>query len=146
MTTIAISKNQIAGDHQCTSGNGKFDIGTKLRHYPEGFYHTPYTIGFCGDVDHILQVLAFFDNPIGWEAPKKLQRAEFVMLTADHKMFTFQHPLRLMPINSKFYAIGSGSHFAMGAMEFGASPYEAVKAATKHDIFSGMKVDRKDYE
>lgn len=147
MTTVAVSKYQIAADRKASSANGHFDIGTKMRHFHiEGYYPLPFTIGYCGDVDHIIQVMNFFDNPVDWQAPKKLNRADFVMLTADHKMFTFSHPLRLMPIHNKFYAIGSGSNFAMGAMQFGATPYEAVKAACKLDNFTGYKVEKKDYE
>lgn len=148
MTTVAANRHQMASDRKASSANGHFDIGSKMRHFHiEGYYPVPFTVGYCGDVDTVLQVLDFFDNPLNWTPPKGLsKKAEFLMLTADHKIFTFNHPLRLMPVNSGFYAIGSGSNYAMGAMAFGATPYEAVKAACKLDNFSGYKVDKKDYE
>ncbi len=147
MTTVALNKNQIAADQKASTGNGHFNFGPKLRHYDiKSYYPHPFTIGFCGDIDHILQVLEFFESPLAWVMPKKLWKAEFVMLTADHKMFTFQHPNRLMSIQSPFYATGSGGQFANGAMQFGATPYEAVKASIKLDNYSGYRVDEKTYE
>ena len=47
----------------------------------------------------------------------------------------------LVPINAPFYAIGSGSHFALGAMWQGASAAEAVQAAIVFDTGSGGEVD-----
>lgn len=37
-------------------------------------------------------------------------------------------------------AIGSGSHIALGAMDYGASAYEAVKIAAGRDIYTGGKI------
>jgi hypothetical protein len=44
------------------------------------------------------------------------------------------------PINSEFYALGSGYQIAMGAMEHGATAPEAVRAAIKWDTISGGDV------
>lgn len=38
------------------------------------------------------------------------------------------------------YAVGSGSEFALGAVEAGASPRQAVKIATHLDLYSGGEV------
>lgn len=43
----------------------------------------------------------------------------------------------LLQVNAPYYAIGSGSHFAIGALAHGASAMEAVAAACKHDKASG---------
>jgi hypothetical protein len=32
-----------------------------------------------------------------------------------------------------FYAVGSGSHLALGALEAGASPKQAIKIASRYD-------------
>lgn len=39
------------------------------------------------------------------------------------------------------YALGSGSDYALGALEMGATPIEAVQVAVKYDAFSGGPVD-----
>ena len=38
---------------------------------------------------------------------------------------------------SRYYAIGSGSGIALGAMHAGASAFDAVRAAVNHDIGTG---------
>ena len=44
------------------------------------------------------------------------------------------------PPKNDFYAFGSGSKCALGALEMGATPREAVKAAAKHDLYTGGRV------
>jgi len=43
-------------------------------------------------------------------------------------------------VRAPFYALGSGYQVAMGAMEFGATAEEAVRAAIKWDTGSGGDV------
>ena len=43
-------------------------------------------------------------------------------------------------IYDEFFAIGSGSSLALGAMSFGASAEEAVRVAIKHNVFCGGEV------
>lgn len=45
-----------------------------------------------------------------------------------------------LPVEDKYYATGSGGDIALGAMYMGATPEEAVKAAIKHDISTGLGV------
>jgi hypothetical protein len=49
--------------------------------------------------------------------------------------------LRVMPMESPFYAIGSGGHVALGAMATGVTPKRAVEIATQFDPGTGMGVD-----
>jgi len=44
-------------------------------------------------------------------------------------------------IGSDFYASGSGSHIAMGALAMGADSVQAVEIACQFDIFSGGGID-----
>lgn len=44
------------------------------------------------------------------------------------------------PIKARYYAVGSGSVFAIGAMDAGASAIEAVRIGIKRDPYSGGKV------
>ncbi len=43
-------------------------------------------------------------------------------------------------LKAEYYAIGSGRLLALGAMAHGASAEEAVRAAIRHDIYSGGAV------
>lgn len=40
------------------------------------------------------------------------------------------------------YAIGSGSAYAIGALEAGATPDEAMQIAARNDIYTGLPADR----
>ena len=44
------------------------------------------------------------------------------------------------PIESEFYAIGSGRKYALGAMEMGAGPEYACEIACRFDPFSGAPI------
>jgi hypothetical protein len=39
------------------------------------------------------------------------------------------------------YAVGSGSHFALAALEMGVDSIKAVEIASKIDVYSGMGID-----
>lgn len=45
------------------------------------------------------------------------------------------------PIQGEFFAIGSGSEFALGAMEMGAEAHEAVLVACRLDPWSDLPID-----
>lgn len=40
------------------------------------------------------------------------------------------------PMDTEYFAVGSGKHFAMGAMAHGASALDAVRAAIRHDPYT----------
>jgi hypothetical protein len=108
-------------------------------------YPKKFAVGFCGDVDVAMHILTFFTDPTNYKAPKKLRECEFVVVTSDKKMYTFSNPTLWVPVANKFYAIGSGSHFAMGAMECGKTPEEAVKVAIKLDKNTGYGVSKVEF-
>ncbi len=142
MTTIALNKNQIAGDLQMTHSNGiTFKSTSKLFTFDNKLiYPQPFIVGFCGDVDSAINIMDFFRDPENYKGKKVNKGCEFVVLTKDKKMYTFSDPTKWLPLIGKFYAIGSGSHFAMGAMEVGKTPKEAVQIAIKLDKGSGYGV------
>lgn len=45
-----------------------------------------------------------------------------------------------LPIESRYWADGSGCQFAMGAMDAGASAEEAIKIASRHDCYTGFGI------
>lgn len=146
MTTIAVTKNQIACDLQFSHSSGyKFKGKTKLYEFPvSALYSKPFTIGYCGDVAGIVPVLDWMADPM--QKPPKVKYSEFVVLTADKKIFTFSDPSQWLSVDQDFYAVGSGATFALGAMGSGATALEAVKAASKFDPFTGMGFKQVSYE
>lgn len=64
-----------------------------------------------------------------------------MLIDSDGQMWIANDNMALSgPIESKFYAIGGGSDFAIGAMEMGAGPERAVEVAMVHDHHSGGPV------
>jgi ATP-dependent protease HslVU (ClpYQ) peptidase subunit len=141
MTTIAVSKSQIAGDRQATHAGGlKFRLKTKIFEFNQPIlYDKPIYVGLAGNVESFADVLAWFSDPTQYKTPPALKGGEGVILAKDGKIFTFfKSPANWTVIDQNTYAIGSGSHFAMGAMAAGASPIDAVKEAIKLDPSTGM--------
>lgn len=137
MTTIAVTKTGMACDLQFTHPSGyKFKGSTKVHQvYNPSIYPKPFYVGFSGAAQECQQVVNWLMHPE--DKPPKVRGSEFVVLTADKKMFTFVQPTSWLEINQPYYAIGSGNHYATGAMAAGKSPLEAVKIAAKHDPGTG---------
>lgn len=147
MTTIALTKTQIASDLQFSHSNGfKFKGKTKLYTFENPLIHpVPFTVGYAGSVEGIVPVLDFLVDPTGFKKAPTVRYAEFVVLTADHKLYTFSDPTKWLQVDQPFYAIGSGATFALGAMATGATALDAVKAASKFDPMTGLGYRKVDY-
>lgn len=118
----------------------KFRLKTKIFEYEQPLlYPKKFYVGLAGNVDKFADVLDWFVDPTQYKKPPTLGNGEGIILTADGKIFTFfKDPTNWLVIDQPTYAIGSGMHFAMGAMAAGAEPLEAVKQAIKLDPSSGM--------
>jgi hypothetical protein len=146
MTTIAVTKNQIACDLQIYHASGyKFKTKTKIYEFQiSAVYPKPFCIGYAGNVDGLVPVLDWLADPT--TKPPRVSSSEFVVLTSDHKIFTFANPSQWFAVDQPFYAIGSGATFALGAMGSGATALDAVKAASKFDPMTGMGFKHIDYK
>lgn len=122
MTTIALNPECMASDSQSTH-NGLINKEIKIFKTNQGI------VGMAGDSQ---EGLAFLDWMNGGDKPDDIgEEFEAVLLAPKGKMFWYGRKLIPEKITRKFYAIGSGNHVAIGAMEMGASPEEAVKIACK---------------
>jgi hypothetical protein len=144
MTTVAVNKNQIAADLQATHNGGlKFKIKTKIIPVQQPLvYKHPFYVGLCGNVDSFSDIISWFADPTAWKKPPSGKGGDFVVLTADKKIFTFANPSQWIPVNQPYYAVGSGMNYAMAAMASGKTPYEAVKIAAKFDPNTGMGFEK----
>lgn len=140
MTTIAVNKTGMACDLQATHGESlKFKVVTKVFEITNSLYYSkPFLIGYAGNLESVPDVLEFLMDTSGSMKPPKVKDCVFVALTADKRIFTFCSPTNWIVIDGPHYSIGSGSRYAMGALEAGASPKDAVKAAMKCDPMSGL--------
>lgn len=144
MTTIAVNRNEMACDLQFTHSSGiKFKGKTKIIELKpqvalEMFGQEKVLIGFCGNADAWGHLVVWFDNPTT-KLPK-FKELELLMLTGSHEIFHATTLDNWMYLDVNHFSIGSGSHLAMGAMEAGKTPAEAVKLASKFDPNTGQGV------
>lgn len=139
ITTIAANKDSIACDVQATHRGGyKFKLHTKIgQFYQPLIYPKPFYVGFSGGINSIPDITDFFNNIQDYKRAPKVD-AECLVLTEDKKLYTFVDPSKWLALKENHYAVGSGAMFAMGAMEAGKSPIEAVKIAGKKDPNTGL--------
>jgi hypothetical protein len=147
MTTIAVDKFSIACDLQFSHQNGmKFKGKSKCLELTKENSEALFTvkkaiIGACGDADEMGEAWGFLSNPMLFDGKfPKFKRTEFVALCDGGTILTSVNLRNWIVIEQPYYSIGSGSHFAMGALTTGKSPREAVKIASKHDALTGMGV------
>lgn len=143
MTTIACDRKSIACDRMVTyGGQYKFRAKTKIRLLePNDIFKEPAYIGWSGALEPAHSILEWLHNPTG-RPPKTNNNCNFLLLTQKGRIFTFQspNPANWVEVDEPFFAIGSGTPTAIGAMVAGADPKGAIEAASKVDIYTGMGV------
>lgn len=170
MSIIAVKKQGkrflIAGDSQSTWGRNKYPktnlSDTQIRAYGKIFQVNGMTIGCAGSVADIglLQIFCKTHKPkemnrdyiLDWFIEFKewaLDKAKINfndisihgIIVADGAAFGFYDFMDVTPVLD-FDAVGSGMFLAIGAMELGANPEQAVKVACKYDLYCGGKITK----
>lgn len=168
MTTVVAKKVsdtvwQFAYDSQVTAGNRAEDYGLS-----KVFSNGSYVFGGAGYVRtlNVLetakfpQITAKDKNTYSWVVNKfvpALQSAfrtamimevqneqaesnSSILMWVRGEVFAIGHDFSAIPVYD-YDVVGSGSNFAFGALDAGASAKKAVKIATKRDVYSGGKVN-----
>jgi len=120
----------------------KFKFKNKIHRFehPALYDGKPFHVGLAGTIEGFALVLEYLADPINVKPPKA-KGMEALVLTSDGKIWTFwNNPSVWTQVDQPYYAIGSGMTYAMGAMLAGATAKDAVKAACKADINSGMGI------
>lgn len=131
MTTIAWRGNQLAADRLCSYHGSRVD---KLRMDPLGRL----LIGGSGSNAGL--VAAALDWYLHDHSKPSLDggSVEVLLIDSGGRSPRFATGLqRPTPIEGKFFAVGSGADYAMGAMAMGASAEEAVRIAARYDLNTG---------
>ncbi len=68
-------------------------------------------------------------------------KGQVFMITAEYMKSRESWTGEVMPIRDRYVAIGSGQAYAYGAMEAGADPIKAVRAACRRDLLCALPVD-----
>lgn len=98
-------------------------------------------IGIAGRVEHALKFIEWRKQPAD-PKPTFADSPDFeaLELAATGKITWWGGEMVGIPIEEKFYAIGSGSTYALGAMAMGATPETAIKIAARWDNSTGAEI------
>ena len=132
VTTIVTDGKVLVGDCQLTSGGVSLNYQDKIRKI------NGHLVGGCGSPDDLALFMAWYANP--GKPPKLGKNFEAVVVNEAGSIFYYSNRLIPQQIHEPFYATGSGSYIALGALEHGATPLEALKIACKRDIHTGVGI------
>lgn len=127
-------------DRQITFGNQvKSKVNAKAWKFDgnDFIYPHPFVLGFSGELGEVMELVDFFSHPENFKSAPRMRSSTGLALTKEG-IYIINSPGRWVRLKEKYYAIGSGSIAALGALHAGASPKEAVLAASKVDPFTGM--------
>lgn len=148
MTTIAVKDGIMACDSKCTDKHGSFSTKIKKVHR----LTNGALFGQSGDVDvrlvlELLSKATAKKLPSRWDLSETYTSVDGILAFANGRVFsidvyqdavgeTVEWNAQVMEVEERFFAVGTGSHFALGAMKAGRSAAEAVAIACHFDSFS----------
>ena len=148
MTTIAYKDGIMAGDGQCTWSGTKI-CKTDKKVFEINLGKRTTLIGMAGDVSHCYEFLDWFKKGAVLEQKPKFEEdfEDFIALvvkdpgTEKEAIVTYmQNSSYPCNVDIPYFAIGSGTEYALGAMYAGASAIEAVECAIMLDVNTGGEI------
>lgn len=121
MTTVIATRKAIYADTMC-SYTVPFKV-SKITRIGKSIY------AGAGDLDDLQK---FFDWRQGGDEPT-IEESFDVLEIAPDGLFLWGKKLVRLELQDKFYAVGSGAQYAMGAMAMGATPEKAIEVAARFD-------------
>lgn len=112
----------------------------KFQPNEQHFEFEEFMIGFCGAASEIVDIVDFYERPDLYKDMPRCRNLQGLVLTASGKLFQFDRPDKWLAVNAPYAAMGTGAPTALGAMHMGASPKQAVEAASKVCPFTGMGI------
>lgn len=95
--------------------------------------------GGAGNLEQILKMFEWFKNP-DMKPDWKFQPEFEILQLSTEGLFVWGSEMIAIPVGMPYYSIGSGSHYALGALECGAPPQEAIRVAHKFDPYTGREL------
>lgn len=135
MTTVAYKDGKLAADKRISIHNA--EVSKAFRDDDGNLY------GVIGKLAPALMVVEWLMGRADKPNPFEEDDSFYVLMVekATGQIFMFDYFLHALPIESKFFALGSGSSYAMGAMAQGASAKKAVEIASLFDDSTGSGVE-----
>lgn len=139
MTTVVYKNGCLAFDSRLVEDN--ICTGTIVK----GRHTKNLLMAGCGACEDIVAVFDWLEAGGGEENKKKFGLArevkcQVLTINKNGEVISYEGQLYPMKTNSPWYALGSGSDVALGALEMGATAKEAVQVASKYDVNTGGTV------
>lgn len=136
MTCIASRNGFVAADRGITAGGGA-RVGTiaKIVVGPKGIVGAA-----CGTLTYAAAFLAWVESGRFGAAPASGEQNEGVVFEVDGSVTIYENN-GSASVRADYYAFGSGTKVALGALHAGASAAGAIEAAITHDDGSYGGVD-----
>lgn len=139
MTTVAVDRKSLtmAADKRMQLHSTKVN-----KVFPVIRHEERWLLGGAGTLQHILNFVDWFEGPNTLEFPD-MGETGMLALREDGALFFYYQSGTPIHITAPFFAYGSGSDYAMGAMAAGRTPQQAVQIASKFDSGTGGGVTMK---
>jgi ATP-dependent protease HslVU (ClpYQ) peptidase subunit len=139
MTTVAVRDGVMASDSRFVDNHG-ITNGKKI--FRKKIGKKEHLIGICGDVEAAMMFVDWYGS--GDEKLLTLVRSHAkdfgVLIWTGTKILACSQLCGLMEVEEEYYAVGSGSAYAITAMDCGKNAATAVKMAAKRDPNTGGRV------
>lgn len=133
MTTIVYRDGILAGDSRVTVEDMvSTDKATKVHRLRDGSL-----FGWAGGVEDAERLRLSLRKR---QDPPKLECISALLIAPDGTISLYEGNIWIEQKGERYYAVGTGAPYALGAMDAGASAVDAAKIAVKRDINSGGKV------
>jgi hypothetical protein len=128
MTTIVADLYGMGSDKRVSGGT--MFTAEKIQRIKGSLY------GGCGNFEQVLKMFEWFKNP-DMKPEWKFEPDFEILQLSPEGLFFWGSEMIAIPIMLPYFAIGSGGHYALGAMECGADLTHAIKVASKYDSSTG---------
>lgn len=136
MTTICYRDGVLAADSMVQSGSANIGNCKKIFHVGHAL------VAGSGDYQDLLAFVAWLKSNDQENKPKLDDGFDAILVNQRGEVFGYNHSLVAFEIeyHGGYFALGSGSEFALGAMAAGASAEAACAIACRYDINSAGPV------
>jgi ATP-dependent protease HslVU (ClpYQ) peptidase subunit len=138
MTTIAITKNQIAGEQQVTLEGCTFN-STKVFKFHSYLFRGTILAGAAGDGVECESLIEYLKTG---EDGEDLEFKEVCAIVSDGEaIYYYDSSIIPIKVDDPHFAIGSGAPYALAILDYGGSMIDAIAAAIKRDECSSGKIE-----
>ena len=137
MTTIIADKKTLAmySDSRCSWGTMSFKT-QKIHRIGNSLW------GTTGDFNNALKFLDWVRSGAKDDGPSFNSEDFCVVELCADGLFIWDESLTRQVVLEEFLALGSGASYAVGAMEMGATPEQAIEIASRGDPATALPLDK----